>query len=307
MIFDALRDSMPGLVAAGVADVEEVEASAWQQFEDWLSAGKNAEMRFMENHLEIRRNPELLLPGAKSIISLAFSYSPQKPRPSNLPVISDYALSYDYHDELRRIIRHSPAISIFGEKEGEDFRICVDSAPVMERYWGVKAGVGYIGGNGNLIVPGAGSAVVLAEIVCKAHFKPSNTLTLSCPENCNRCRAACPTKALRDDSTIDCRKCLSYLTIEHRGEWSDTIQIEAMRTLAGRNTLFGCDRCLKSCPQFHTKSPGALTYHDCAATLTPSLIMEMTQEDLSKKLKGSPLKRAKAAGLYRNALNCTKK
>lgn len=169
----------------------------------------------------------------------------------------------------------------------------------MERYWAVKAGLGFIGDNGALIVPGIGNQVFLAEIITTHELEPTAPFEGECC-HCGACRRACPTGALREDGTIDCNRCLSYLTIEHRGEWTDPVHIEAMRTPGARNTLFGCDRCLTVCPHNNPSAqrcPAMPSPLQEIVTLTAEDILNSDPTTLTKRLRGSCLKRAKTTGL----------
>ena len=139
-----------GACAVGFAKAAEVDPGEWELFEEWLSRGRHAGMEYMRNHPQIRRDPRLLLEGANSIISIAFNY--RGDTAPNSPVAS-YALGDDYHDVLRDLLNR--CLNSFPTDAG--YRICIDSAPILERYWARKAGVGFIGDNGALIVPGAGS------------------------------------------------------------------------------------------------------------------------------------------------------
>ena len=197
----------------------------------------------MERHADLRRDLDNVLPGTRTVISLAFPYAPQQERPSDLPYLSRYAYGRDYHEAIRSLL------TAVLEQTGilSSCRLCIDSAPVSERFWAIRAGIGYSGDNGALIVPGIGPEVFLAEILTTIEFEPDSPSSAECL-HCGACRRACPTGALQPDGTIDCRRCISYLTIEHRGPWTDPDAITAMCTPAGRNSLFGCDRCITACP-----------------------------------------------------------
>lgn len=291
-----------GAAAAGVAQAAPVEARATDMFDRWLASGHESGMSFMRDHAEIRKDPRLLLEGARSVISIAFGYGRTGGRDPRLPRISAYALLPDYHDWIRKLIRRSGIGELLGEEHTE-WRICVDSAPIMERYWAVKSGIGIRGDNGSVIIPGVGCEVFLAEIVTTHELACDNENQADCG-HCGACRRACPTGALRADGTADCERCISYLTIEHRGEWTTETQKEAMATAAGRTTLFGCDRCVTTCPhntrKEHDRWP---PLKERILTLTGNDILEATQEELSALLQGSCLKRAKREGLARNASN----
>lgn len=305
----------------GFSRAGEVEDAAWLEYERWLASGRHAGMEYMERYRDVRRDPRLLLEGASWVISIAFGYTTATGRQKDCARISRYALVKDYHNWIKKELRRSGIGALLGE-EHQDWRICVDSAPVMERYWAVKSGLAVRGRNGSAIVPGTGCEVFLAEIVTNAdlhHRKPSQ------PEegtpfqgeaedkymqgaeclDCGKCIRACPTGALRSDGTIDCDRCISYLTIEHRGEWLDRRQVAAMRTEAGRHTLFGCDRCIEACPLNITAQPCTADRYISQSTvgLTPDDIIKTDDDTLRSMLQGSSLKRAGIEGLRRNAAN----
>lgn len=286
----------------GVASVANVGNEVYAEYLRWLERGYGADMGYLRHHEEIRRNPELLLEGARSIITFAFSYHSDlsEKRAADLPGISEYALGDDYHEVIREHLRHLCALL----PEWSCTRICVDTAPIMERYWGWRSGLGYIGRNGALIVPDMGSRVFLAEIVTDLDIKPLQPLDMHC-EECDACLRGCPTGALKQGAVIDCRRCLSYLTIEHRGDWVEAEAVEAVNTPAGRNTLYGCDRCITSCPLNRIASrypllPG-LEPREEILHLDAGKVREMDQEEFSRTFKRSAIKRAKLAGLKRNA------
>lgn len=232
-----------GAVAVGFASAGPVSEDEDLRLRGWLASGHHAGMAWMERHADLRRNLDNVLPGTKTVISLAFPYAPERERPSDLPYLSRYAYGTDYHEAIRSlltaVLEQTNILS--------SCRICIDSAPVSERFWAIRAGIGYRGDNGALIVPGIGPEVFLAEILTTIEFEPDSPSNAECL-HCGVCRRACPTGALQPDSTIDCRRCISYLTIEHRGPWTDPDAIAAMSTPAGRHSLFGCDRCVTACP-----------------------------------------------------------
>lgn len=296
-----LRDA--GAVAVGIAEAGEVSETAWRRYVEWIELGMASGMGYMRNHMEIRRDARLLLEGARSMIVCAFSYRPQGEEEGSGAVeregIATYALGEDYHDRTKRLIRGSGIRKILGE-EGKDWRICVDSAPVLERYWAEEAGIGWRGMGGAIVVPGVGTEVTLAEIVTVKELSPDGRLAGDCGR-CGACVRACPTGA-SGERGIDCDLCLSYLTIEHRGEWTDERHIAAMGTAAGRKTLFGCDRCMRVCPHNDKSVTTGQPPLPGVATLTRAEACEMSQEEFSRRMKGSAFKRAKLAGLRRNAL-----
>ena len=239
-----------GAVAVGFATAGPVGVDEDRRLRGWLASEHHAGMAWMERHADLRRNLDNVLPGTKTVISLAFPYAPERERPSDLPYLSRYAYGTDYHEAIRSLL----TVVLEQTNISSSCRICIDSAPVSERFWAIRAGIGYRGDNGALIVPGIGPEVFLAEILTTIEFEPdspSNAEFLHSNAECLHCGAclrACPTGALQPDGTIDCRRCISYLTIEHRGPWTDPDAIAAMSTPAGRTSLFGCDCCITACP-----------------------------------------------------------
>ena len=290
-----------GACAVGFSKAGEVDSGEWSRFESWLMQGRHAGMEYMRDHAAIRRDPRLLLDGAHTVISIAFNYrgesTPRSP-------IAAYALGDDYHDVLRNLLRQ--CLEHFPKEAG--YRICIDSAPILERYWARKAGIGIIGDNGALIVPGAGSMVFLAEIITTLELEPDMEWTRGCG-SCGACRRSCPTGALSfSGDAIDCNRCLSYLTIEHRGDWTEQVHLDALTAASskGRTPLFGCDRCLAVCPHNRGKVraatiPGLSPRKEILA-ITPEDILSMEQSDFSTTFRRSPIKRGRFDGLRRNAL-----
>ncbi|MDE7180667.1 MAG: DUF1730 domain-containing protein [Muribaculaceae bacterium] len=296
----ALREA--GALRVGYAQAGPVEDAETRRFEAWLAAGKYAGMDYMLRHADVRRDPRLLLAGARTIVSMAFSYRcAGDERPAG---VAEYALSPDYHDTIRRRIRESRIPTLLGE-EIKDWRLCIDSAPIHERYWARKAGVGRIGEHGGIVVPGVGSEVLLAEIITTLELDPDEPLEGDCGR-CGRCRSACPTKANADGAT-DCNRCLSYLTIEHRGPWTDRRHEEAMSSPGGTETLFGCDRCMRVCPHNNPECNTGVPPHESMRRLTAGEIAGMTSGQFSARFRGMPVKRAKFDGLMRNAINILNK
>ena len=295
-----------GAVAVGFAKAAPVEECVWNSFLNWLNWRGHAGMSYMENHSAIRRDPRLLLDGAKNIISLAFPFKPAQFREQDKGMIACYAYGLDYHDVIRK--RLDRAVEEMRESFGGEYRICVDSAPIMERYWAVKAGIGEIGANGAVIVPGHGNMVFLAEIVTTldvGHTGNPAKLDIDAQRclNCGRCISECPANALHPDGTVESSRCLSYLTIEHRGDWMEHEAIEAMNTDAGKNLIFGCDLCLRNCLLNH--SIPSTTIQEFRPSkevmeLTKEKVRRMEKEDFSRIFKGSPIKRCKLNGLKRN-------
>lgn len=305
MVMDAselrrrLKDA--GVFKSGIARVEAVDAATITGYDRWLSEGMNGEMAYLEKYHDIRSNPALLLPGARSVVSCAFNYW-WGPVDSPLRWAS-YALGDDYHDVVRGRLQ-SVADAITAET-GAECRVCVDTAPILERYWAVRSGVGFIGLNQQLIIPGAGTHFFLGEIITTLDLTPDAPCTLTCGE-CRRCLHACPGGALRENDkapgnpateiTLDSRRCLSYLTIEYRGEFPDG-------TRPGKH-IYGCDVCQEVCPH-NSKAPLSdieeFRPRPTILRLDTDAILEMRQEDFSAIFRKSAIKRTKLTGLQRNA------
>lgn len=322
---DELRRALTsaGAAAVGFAPLGEVEPEAWGEFNRWLAAGNNAGMAYMANHSEIRRNPALLLdpaPEEGTVISLAFRY-PSAPdyRPGALR-FARYALGDDYHEVLRERLQ---SVCRQLNEAGWRTRICVDSAPMLERYWAVRAGLGFIGRNRQLIIPGLGSYLFLAEIVTDLVLPPSPRCTASCPPDCTACLRACPHKALSATALdgnevagagLDARRCLSYQTIENRSE--------ELPFPLPRLRPYGCDLCQEACPFNREDTPASIedavpeyseNITEASGAVLPELqprpeLLELTpgeaatldQAAFSRLFRHSAVKRAKLAGLLRN-------
>jgi epoxyqueuosine reductase len=284
-----------GALAWGVAHAVPVDNDALEHRYSWLADGKNAGMDYLERYSDIRANPDLLLPGAQSIIVAAFNYYPARRQPAAAPQFAWYAYGRDYHDVVRT--RLSKVVDALSAAHPDDsFRICVDTAPIMERYWAVKAGVGFIGRNAQLIIPGHGSACFLGEIVTTLPLASSAPCTLSCPEGCDKCLRACPGHAISPDATVDARRCLSYLTIEHRGDFPTDIPHLGRR-------VYGCDTCQSVCPLNANAVPTTipeLQPSDAFLSITDDTLAALTPEEFSALFSRSAVKRAKLAGLLRN-------
>ncbi|MCM1376859.1 MAG: DUF1730 domain-containing protein [Clostridium sp.] len=331
-ISSILRDA--GVIASAVIAASEVDIVSFRRYEDWLNRGDDAGMSYMANHMELRRNPQNLFPGVASIICCAFSFAQRQKRNPDLGIIASYALGDDYHEALRgRLAVALPKIEgLLGsspepppglsELDSQPFRISIDSAPVMERYWAIKSGLGRLCANGMVEVEGYGTQAFLAEVftrypldvLCDNNTGPhggDDTAAGVSSEclSCGACLRACPGGALclkNGVPSLNARKCISYLTIEHRGKW-DAEATTVMSTPIGRNTIFGCDVCLRVCPKNIDIPPtniSELELRPVLQDLSISDIAKMEQADFSRIFKGSAIKRAKLSGLKRNVSKC---
>ncbi|ERP39259.1 iron-sulfur cluster binding protein [Chitinivibrio alkaliphilus ACht1] len=267
--------------------------------QNWLSSGYHGSMGWMENHFEKRLDPRLLVPGAETGIILLLNYFPQKKYDDTGHVLSKYAYGDDYHGVMKQMLFSlRDQINTVVPAKGRAF---VDSAPVLERPWAVEAGLGWIGKNSLLIHPVLGSFCFIGELFLSCTLPPDAPWSGSSCGTCNRCRTACPTQAIVSPGCIDSRRCLSYLTIEHRGE------IPPDRSLYSR--VFGCDLCQDVCPWNRS----------CTPTTVPEFIPDslrqdvyeqdlwkrLTPEDFNRLFSSSPLRRTGYTGLTRNIDRCS--
>jgi epoxyqueuosine reductase len=285
-----------GFSFVGVAKAEPMEEEA-RRLEDWLSQGFHGEMHYLENHFDKRVDPTLLVPGAKSVISLLYNYhNPDKQADPGAPKLSQYAYGEDYHFVIKRKLRE--LVAILSEEVGDiDGRVFVDSAPVLERDWARRAGNGWVGKHTLLIHPKAGSYFFLAEIISDLEL-PSDAPIKDYCGTCRRCIDACPTEAIAPEGyLLDGSKCISYLTIELREAIPDAFagQME--------NWMFGCDICQEVCPwnRFAKRhSEPSFDPHPDLLELQKQDWEELTEEVFRKLFRKSAVKRAKYKGLQRN-------
>jgi epoxyqueuosine reductase len=267
-----------------------------RHLETWLHNDMHGTMSWMEGHFDMRIDPTKLVPGAKSVISVLRVYNPGDLQwPDTKPRISSYALGDDYHDVMRSSMRDlfNYIRTTVGDVNG---RVFTDSAPVMDKAWAVKSGVGWLGKNGNVLNKKLGSLFFIGEIIVDIPFHYDGITTDHCG-SCTRCIDACPTQAITQPYVVDARKCISYLTIELR----DAIP-EMYHEQMG-NWMYGCDVCQDVCP-WNTKAPRTTEER----FLPRKELLEMTAEgwkaldvETYKKLfKGSAAKRTKYPGLVRN-------
>ena len=268
--------------AWGVAHIEPIENEI-SHLQNWLNHNYHGEMQYMARNITMRANPQELLLEAKSMIMVLMNYYPQEWQPNNQPRIASYAYGNDYHhiikskltkiaEEINNVIPHKYAV------------FC-DSAPVMERTWAVKAGLGWIGRNGMLVNPKLGTFTFIGTLITTLELEPNKPIENHCG-TCKRCIDACPTGAILKNKTIDARRCLSYQTIEKRGEID-----EELKELAG-NTLYGCDRCQIACPWNRFAKP-----HNHPELMPIEGIFEIdwstiSRSEFNKHLKFSPMQRA---------------
>jgi epoxyqueuosine reductase len=283
-----------GFSFCGISDAAFLEEEA-PRLERWLKQGMHGQMDYMANHFDKRLDPQLLVPGAKSVVSLMYNYFPEKEAVSNSLKISKYAFGEDYHEVIKERLNALMVRirEVIGAVEG---RVFVDSAPVLEKAWAKKAGLGWIGKNANLISKQQGSFFFLAELIIDLKLQPDSPIKDYCG-TCTACIDACPTEAIVEPYVVDGSKCISYLTIELR----EAIPSE----FKGKMTewAFGCDICQDVCPWNRFSRPhqeprfnGSLEW----TTWDAKEWTEMTEETFKQVFKKSAVKRAKYVGLKKN-------
>lgn len=273
------------------------------RLEAWLKKGNHGEMRYMENHFDKRLDPSKLVPGAKSVVSLLYNYYPEKDLAEEHPdhlKLAKYAYGEDYHFVIKD--RLKTFMSILKEEIGDvEGRVFVDSAPVMERQWAAKSGLGWLGKNTLLINKGQGSYFFLAELIIDLELEPDGPIKDYCG-TCTRCIDACPTDAITPYE-VDANKCISYLTIELKDQIPDTFQSKM------NNWIFGCDICQEVCPWNRFSKPHSEpTFHpkNELLELFNNNWQDLTEEVFRSVFKGSAVKRTKLEGLKRNIIMAKK-
>lgn len=284
-----------GFEACGFSKAEELKSEK-EFLEKWLGDGLHAAMHYMENNFEKRIDPTKLVDGAKSVISVVYNYFPKEQQyQSEAPVVSKYAYGVDYHfvmkDKLKVLMQYIN--DNVGVVNG---RIFVDSAPVLDRAWAARSGIGWIGKNTNLIVPNVGSFVFIGELIVDMEFEYDSAIKERCG-SCTKCISACPTNALVKPYLLDSKRCISFLTIENKDEIADEFK--------GRlnNRVYGCDICQDVCPwnkDHKATSDDAFAPHPGLLSMSKDDWFNMNEERYRELFRKSAIKRAKYAGLQRN-------
>ncbi len=284
-----------GFQYVGVSKADYLEEEA-PHLEEWLKRSYQGKMSYLENHFDKRLDPRKLVDGAKSVVSLLYNYhNPAKQTDPEAPKISTYAYGKDYHwivkDKLRALVA-----TLEEEIGAINGRVFVDSAPVMERAWAAKSGLGWVGKHSLLINRSVGSYVFLAELIIDLELEPDGPIKDYCGR-CTRCIDACPTDAIVEDKVVDGSKCISYFTIELK----DALPTE----MAGKfdNWMFGCDICQEVCPwnRFAQKHQEPLFEpHPDLLEMNKQDWEELTKEVFNEIFRKSAVKRTKYTGLKRN-------
>lgn len=278
----------------GIAKAQPLDEDA-HRLEKWLQQGRHGKMKYMENYFDLRVDPTKLVPGARSVITLLKNYFPSQVNSES--GISKYAYGKDYHEVIKASLKKmiQQLQEEIGNFQGRGF---VDSAPVLERSWAQRSGLGWIGRNGNLITKQTGSFFFIATLIIDVELNYDDPFAKDFCGNCKRCIESCPTEAILPDKTINGSKCISYFTIELK----DEIIPDEMKGKF-RDWMFGCDICQDVCPWNRFSKP----HTEEAFQPLPEILNFTTKEweDLSEEafrkiFKHSPLSRAKYKGLQRN-------
>jgi epoxyqueuosine reductase len=288
-----------GFDRAGVAALS--PSADGEAYLRWLARGDHAGMGYLERRVEARLDPASLLPGARSALCVALQYWPlageaEEPAGDLWPRVARYARGRDYHEVMGERLA-AVAERITAEFPGAGTRPYVDTGPVLERELAARAGLGAVGKNTNLLHPEGGSWFLLGELLTTLDLDPDLPLADLCG-SCTRCLDACPTGALPEPYRLDANRCISYWTIEHRGAIP-----EAMREGLG-DWVFGCDICQEVCPWNAAPPPvdhPELALSTARAPLDLAGLLSLPREEYVRRFRGSPMKRAKLAGLRRNA------
>ena len=285
-----------GFDYCGIAKAEKLDEDA-RRLETWLNKGMHGNMQYMENYFDLRIDPCKLVPGAKSVITLLMNYYPQQFQNEGIPKIAKYAYGKDYHEVIREKLKAFMELikAEVGEINGRGF---IDSAPVLERSWAQKSGLGWIGKNGNLLNKNGGSFFFIATLIADIELDYDNPNTKDYCGTCTRCIDNCPTEAILPDKVIDGSRCISYFTIELK----DALIPGNMQGKFD-NWMFGCDVCQDVCPWNRFSKPNnetAFTPFPQILNFTSNDWEELTEESFKIIFKNSPLKRTKFSGIKRN-------
>lgn len=283
-----------GFSFCGISEATFLEEEA-PRLESWLKNGFHGEMAYMENHFDKRLDPRLLVDGAKSVVSLLLNYYPSEFQNENSYKISKYAYGEDYHfvikDKLKELMHY------IHEEIGEvDGRVFVDSAPVLDKAWAAKSGLGWVGKNNNLINKGNGSFFFVAELIIDLELEYDSATTNHCG-TCTACIDACPTQAIESPYIVNGSKCISYLTIELKDEIPNQFKNQL------DDWMYGCDVCQDVCPWNRFSKPHSeplFTPKKQLLDYSKNDWEDLTQELFQEIFKKSAVKRAKYIGLMRN-------
>ena len=285
-----------GFSHVGVSKAGFLEKEA-RDLEKWLSKNHHGKMQYMENHFDLRTDPRILVHNAKSVITILYNYyTPEKQEDPEAPKISKYAYGKDYHFVIKKKLKDLQhyITTNFGEVNMRGF---IDSAPVMDKVWAKKSGLGWIGKHSNLVNKNKGSYFFIAEIILDLELDTDIPIKDYCG-SCTRCVDACPTEAIVEPYVVDGSRCISYLTIELKDE-------VIPQEFSGKmdNWMFGCDVCQQVCPWNRLATPHKESLFDPPSdllSLTKKEWNELDEQMYQNLFKKSALKRAKFKGIKRN-------
>ena len=285
-----------GFQYCGIARAVFLEDDA-RRLEAWIGKGMHGSMGYMEKNFDLRVDPCKLVPGAKSVITLLLNYYPEEKQNADAPKISKYAWGKDYHEVIKQKLNEllANARNLIGEINGRGF---VDSAPVLERTWAQRSGLGWVGKNGNLINKQNGSFFFIATLITDLELEYDDLFAKDYCGSCTRCIDACPTDAILPDKIVDGSKCISYFTIELK----DMLLPETMKGKFD-NWAFGCDICQDVCPWNRFSKPNTVIEFAPipeVLNLSTKEWNELTEERFKKIFAASPLRRTKYSGIRRN-------
>jgi len=288
-----------GFDMVGITDASPIDVEQITLLHNWLESGYAGQMDYLRKNFEKRVNPARLLKCARSVIVVGLNYTPTA-ETSLLGNVANFAQYEDYHGFIKKRLRKLTDFIRSVTSTDNEFRICVDSAPLAERALAVRAGLGFIGKNHMLINPRLGPQIFLAEIVTTLGLQPDEPITGNCT-NCYKCIDACPTGALSRDGQFNANRCISYLTIEHKG------QIDPEQAQKINNRIFGCDECVLACPHLQkapVRSNKQFRFYPERANLDLHRILNMTASAFNGDFFDSPIRRLGLDRLKRNARVC---
>lgn len=285
-----------GFNYCGIAKAVPLDEDA-RRLESWLNQGMNGTMHYMENHFDLRVNPQKLVPGAESVITLLLNYFPALSPPTDSPKVSRYAWGNDYHEIIRGKLNFflQEMRDKIGEVNGRGF---VDSAPVLERTWAQRSGLGWVGKNGNLLTKKSGSFFFIATLIVDLKLEYDDPFAKDFCGSCRKCIDACPTDAIQENKVINGSKCISYFTIELK----DMLIPDEMKDKF-QNWMFGCDICQEVCPWNRFSTPTQEQDFEPIPEILNFSTQDweaLTEESFKKIFRKSPLKRSKFNGIQRN-------
>ena len=283
-----------GFLSCGISKTEFLEEEA-PRLEKWLNNNMHGQMQYMENHFDKRLDPTKLVEGSKSVVSLLLNYFPSEEQNQDSFKLSKYAYGTDYHfiikDKLKSLLHFIQ--DEIGDVHGRAF---VDSAPVLDKAWAAKSGLGWIGKHSNLLTQQVGSFYFIAELIIDLDLEYDSVTTNHCG-SCTACIDACPTEAITEPYVVDGSKCISYFTIELK----ENIPSEFKGKMD--DWMFGCDVCQDVCPWNRFSKPHSeplFNPHPELLSITKKDWLEITEDTFKKVFKNSPVKRTKFSGLKRN-------